>query len=156
MFHIHHQILSLLQMTGTLRTDPTQPLPGRTRRPFLPLNNKCMELRKVVAGAEHIRFNSSARHISLARQLCHACSARWQYWLCPPVVGALSCYCSQMLHDLTPRHPPCAAVQPPHAELPSGAGRPSGRGHHRRRVREAGPAGPHSGADVIHFFIVLV
>ena len=40
-------MLSWLQMTGTLRTDPTQPLPGRTRRPFLPLNNKCMELRKV-------------------------------------------------------------------------------------------------------------
>ncbi len=37
-----------MQMTGTLRTDPTQPLPGR-RRPFLPLNNKCMELRKVPA-----------------------------------------------------------------------------------------------------------
>ena len=35
-------------MTGTLRTDPTQPLPGRTRRAFLPLNNKCMELRKVL------------------------------------------------------------------------------------------------------------
>ena len=36
-----------VQMTGTLRTDPTQPQPGKTRREFLPLNNKCMELRKV-------------------------------------------------------------------------------------------------------------
>ncbi len=34
-------------MTGTLRMDPTAPQPGKTQRAFLPLNNKCMELRKV-------------------------------------------------------------------------------------------------------------
>ncbi|KAK9785522.1 hypothetical protein WJX73_005391 [Symbiochloris irregularis] len=33
--------------TGTLRSDPEAPVQGSVRRPYITLNNKCMELRKV-------------------------------------------------------------------------------------------------------------
>lgn len=33
--------------TGTLRSDPEAPAVGNMRRPYVTLNNKCMELRKV-------------------------------------------------------------------------------------------------------------
>jgi hypothetical protein len=141
-------------MTGTLRTDPTQPLPGRTRRPFLPLNNKCMELRKVALGADQIRFFDRARDIiHLPTTVsCLQCtvavlavsSSPWSFEL-------LLQSNSTRLDTASP-----AAVQPPDAELPCGAGRPFGCGHHRRRVWEAGPAGPHFGANFIHFFVALV
>lgn len=36
-----------VKTTGTLRLDPWHPLRAKTRRDFVPLQNKCMELRKV-------------------------------------------------------------------------------------------------------------
>ena len=40
-------IYTWVKATGTLRLDPAGPLRGSQRRPLAPLNNKCMELRKV-------------------------------------------------------------------------------------------------------------
>jgi len=40
-------IYNWVKSTGTLRLDPNNALAGKTRHPFVPLNNKVMELRKV-------------------------------------------------------------------------------------------------------------
>ena len=40
-------IYNWVKATGTLRLDPNNALAGKTRHPFVPLNNKVMELRKV-------------------------------------------------------------------------------------------------------------
>jgi len=40
-------IYDWVKETGTLRTDPDTHVPGKTFRAYAPLNNKCMELRKV-------------------------------------------------------------------------------------------------------------
>ncbi len=36
-----------VKTTGTLRMDPWNPLRAKVKRDFVPLQNKCMELRKV-------------------------------------------------------------------------------------------------------------
>ena len=40
-------IYNWVKETGTLRADPDSWVAGKTFRAFAPLNNKCMELRKV-------------------------------------------------------------------------------------------------------------
>ena len=40
-------IYNWVKATGTLRLSPGNTLAGKTRHPFVPLNNKVMELRKV-------------------------------------------------------------------------------------------------------------
>jgi hypothetical protein len=40
-------IYNWVKATGTLRLSPGNALAGKTRHPFVPLNNKVMELRKV-------------------------------------------------------------------------------------------------------------
>jgi SWI/SNF-related matrix-associated actin-dependent regulator of chromatin subfamily A member 2/4 len=40
-------IYSWVKATGTIRLDPLGHLVGKVHRPFVPLNNTCMELRKV-------------------------------------------------------------------------------------------------------------
>lgn len=37
-----------VKASGTLRLDPEGPMPGSTIRTYASLNNKCMELRKVI------------------------------------------------------------------------------------------------------------
>lgn len=39
-----------VKASGTIRLDPDGALASRTLRTFVPLNNKCMELRKVCFG----------------------------------------------------------------------------------------------------------
>ena len=40
-------IYNWVKETGTIRVDPTTHLAGKVFRAYAPLNNKCMELRKV-------------------------------------------------------------------------------------------------------------
>ena len=50
-------IYNWVKSTGTLRLDPNNALAGKTRHPFVPLNNKVMELRKVRAGLGYNVFS---------------------------------------------------------------------------------------------------
>lgn len=123
------------------------PMPGRHRRPWASLNNKCMELRKVGLGAQGLRLPAAPQSIiSVGRTASLVCCARSTGLidLCPA--------------PLYPR--PLSGLQPPAAELPAPqlrCGRP-----HRAPVRQAGYAGPHPhqasrhGAQVRHIFCWVV
>lgn len=64
-------VYNWVKMTGTLRQDPSVRQAGRTQREYITLNNKCMELRKVIVLHEQAPALCPRAH---ARARPHACT----------------------------------------------------------------------------------